>query len=235
MNRGWVKLYRKSLETGWMGNHVLWALWTYLLLKASHKEHALMVGNQKVHLKPGQLVFGREKAAKELKVGIQQIRSRLAFLRSAQKLTIKATNRFSIITIMNWDTYQYDEREKGQQDNHQSTTKQPQTRMLKNEKNKDLCPFEDIRVLYNSILDDVLPTCRAMTKPRMKALNARWNEKHRTSDGELTSDSLEYWQRYFEYVKSSRYLTGHVNDWRANFDWLTKKANFIKVIENQFN
>ena len=89
--------------------------------------------------------------------------------------------------------------------------------------------------MYNTILGDVLPAAQVMSDARKRALKARWNEKHQTSDGELKSDSLEYWKRYFNYVKASNFLTGGSRDgWKPNFDWLTKKANFIKVIENTY-
>jgi hypothetical protein len=114
-------------------------------------------------------------------------------------------------------------------DRSRVTTKDPNPNL------KDICPFEAVREAYNSTLGDVLPTCREMTGPRKKALQARWNEKHKTSDGELQSNRLEYWQRYFEYVKATNFLTGGSRDgWKPNFDWLTKKANFIKVIENTY-
>jgi len=235
MNRGWVKLYRKSLDKGWMRNNVLWTFWTYCLLKATHKPYTAMIGNQEIRLEPGQFVFGRKKAAKDLGIGEQQTRTRLDFLLNSGKLTIKTTNRYSIITVVNWDTYQGEERENNQQPNQQATNKQPHTRTYKNNNNISLCPFEDIRAAYNSLLGDVLPTCRAITEPRKKALNTRWNENHTTSDGELMSNQLEYWERYFNYVKASNFLTGGSRDgWKANFDWLIKKSNFIKVIENTY-
>jgi hypothetical protein len=236
MNQGWIKLHRKSLKKGWLRNHVLWALWTYLLLKASHREHTVIIGNQEIHLKPGQLVFGRRKAAKDLGIGEQQTRTRLGFLKTAGNLTIKTTNKFSIITIVNWDTYQGEDQENNQQNNQRVTTKQPHTRMVKNGKNKDICPFEDIRAIYNSTLGDALRAACTITDTRKRALNARWSEKHETSDGEVRSDSLEYWDRYFKHVKSSSFLTGGSRDgWKANFDWLIKKSNFIKVIENTYH
>jgi hypothetical protein len=123
----------------------------------------------------------------------------------------------------------YDKKRGQIRDRSGDTTRDP------NPNPKDIYPFSEVQNAYNSILGDVLPKCLKMTDGRKKALKARWNEKHITNDGELRSDSLEYWQRYFEYVKTSRYLTGQVNDWKANFDWLINKSNFIKVIEETYN
>ena len=109
MNRGYVRLWRKSLDAGWIRNHKLWAFWSYCLLKASYKEYDAIVGLQIIHLLPGQFIFGRKKASKETGLTEQQIRTILAFLRKAGNLTIKTTNKFSIITIINWPTYQGDD------------------------------------------------------------------------------------------------------------------------------
>jgi hypothetical protein len=111
MQRGYVKLWRKSIDGGWLSNHKLWAFWCWCLMKASHKEFDLVVGYTQVHLMPGEFVFGLRKAAKELKISIQSIRTILDFLKTSQNLTLKSTHLFSIITITNWDIYQSQENE----------------------------------------------------------------------------------------------------------------------------
>lgn len=109
MNRGYVRLWRKSLDAGWIRNHKLWAFWTYCLMKASHKEFDAIVGLQVVRLMPGQFIFGLKKASAETGLTIREIRTIAAFLKKAENLTIKTTNKYSIITIVNWHTYQGDE------------------------------------------------------------------------------------------------------------------------------
>jgi hypothetical protein len=106
MNRGYIKLWRKSLDAGWLRDHKLWSFWSYCLLKATHKEYDFIVGLQKVHLEPGQFVFGLHKAARDLNMTVAQIRSRRDSLKKAGNITIKSTNKYSIITIVNWDSYQ---------------------------------------------------------------------------------------------------------------------------------
>jgi hypothetical protein len=108
MNRGYVRLWRKSLDAGWIRNHKLWAFWTYCLLKASHREFDAIVGLQLVRLMPGQFIFGLKKASSETRLTIREIRTILDFLRKAENLTIKTTNKYSIITIINWHIYQGD-------------------------------------------------------------------------------------------------------------------------------
>jgi len=84
-----------------------------------------MVGFQAVKLQPGQLIFGRKSAAEELKMSERQIRTCLEKLKKTQNVTIKTTNKFSIITIVNWPTYQQTEKQNDQQNDQHATSKRP--------------------------------------------------------------------------------------------------------------
>ena len=141
---GYVKLWRSSLDKGWLSNPGLWTFWCYCLIKASHKEHEQIVGHQVVHLMPGQFIFGRQKAAEELETTEQKVRTNLAFLAAQQNVTIKSTNKFSIITVINWDRYQVDDI--GHQPSNQPTVNQQLT-TNKNVKNLDINNSLDINIV----------------------------------------------------------------------------------------
>jgi len=125
MDQGYVKLWRKSVDSGLMQNHKLWVFWTWCLMKASHKKRKQMVGMQMVDLNPGDFIFGRKAASKELKLSEQTIRTCVQNLKKLQNLTIKVTNKFSIISVVNWGIYQVDENNINQHINHQVTSNQP--------------------------------------------------------------------------------------------------------------
>jgi len=127
MNRGYAKLWRKSLDAGWIKNHKLWAFWTWCLMKATYKEYDQVVGCQSIHLMPGDFVFGRKAASVELNMTEQEIRTAVDSMRKRQNITIKSTNKFSIISIVNWEIYQQTEIEINQQGNEPLTSKQPAT------------------------------------------------------------------------------------------------------------
>jgi hypothetical protein len=103
---GWICLHRKALSNGWLRNHKLWVFWCFCLLKASHKEHKVIIGNQQITLQPGQFIFGRRKASKETGLSEQSIRASVHNLYTLGNLTIKTTNKFSVITVVNWASYQ---------------------------------------------------------------------------------------------------------------------------------
>jgi len=125
MERGYIKLWRKSLDSGLLQNPKIWTFWSWCLMKATHKKRSQMIGFQKVKLLPGQFVFGRRTASKELSLSEQTIRTCVTRLSKMGKLTTKPTNKFSIITIINWGSYQADQTTVNHQINPVATQCQP--------------------------------------------------------------------------------------------------------------
>jgi len=132
---GWIKLHRQVLSGGWLQNPNLWTFWCYCLLRANHEPAKEIIKFQRVNLRPGQFIFGRKKASADLKMSEQSIRTCLKKLRSLGNITLKSTNRFSIVTICNWEDYQAGKKEI----NQHVTSKQPasnqQVTTNKNDKN----------------------------------------------------------------------------------------------------
>lgn len=133
MHRGYVKLWRKSVDSGLIENCEAWAVWTYILLKASHKPHRQLVGSQIVNLSPGQLVVGRKALAERLNLTERKIRTCLDLLKKLQNVTIKTTNKYSVITVVNWSLYQGDDQQSDQQKANERPASDQQTTTNKNE------------------------------------------------------------------------------------------------------
>lgn len=153
MNRGYVKVYRKALDKKWLSNHKLWVVWTYCLMKASHKKTEVLVGMRVIKLEPGQFVFGLKVASKDLRIPKTTIYRILKFLKSEGNLSIKAENKFSIITVMNWERYQDTRNQNGKQvENKRKTSGNIQEG--KEVKNKDIKKFKP------PSLNDVVLYCK---------------------------------------------------------------------------
>lgn len=114
MDRGYIKLWRKSLEKGWLQNPKLWTFWSWCLLKASHRERKVVIGNQEITLKPGQFICGRNQAAIELHMNPSLIYRLSMRLKNERNLDIKSNNKFSVYSIINWTIYQGQEDESEQ-------------------------------------------------------------------------------------------------------------------------
>lgn len=151
MNRGYVKLWRKVDESGLLQNPVVLQLFCYVILKASHKKTKILVNNNVVELEPGQLIFGRKRAAEDLNQSEQSIRTALETLKKMKIVTCKATNKYTLISVDNWALYQCDDQQGNQQDNQetnqQSTSNQPaanhkqEFKHLRNNKETPLTPL----------------------------------------------------------------------------------------------
>ena len=148
MNRGYVKLWRKSLDAGWIKNHKTWVFWTYCLMKASHKSYKAIVGNQEVFLEPGQFVTGLRVIAKETGLTIRETRTVLAFLKNAGNVTIKTTNKYSIITIVNWHIYQPVESENDTLNDKRTTNDRQHTRTREHKNKNYTSDFESFWAAY---------------------------------------------------------------------------------------
>lgn len=90
-----------------------------------------------VHIKRGQHLFGTESLADFIGVDRQKIRTVLKNLEKINFLTIKSTNKYSIATVINYDTYQPLECETNQQINQCLTSSQPAVNQQLTTPNKD--------------------------------------------------------------------------------------------------
>ena len=125
MQRGFVKLWRKTLDSGLLQNGPAWQLFGYLLLRATHKPYRTIVGGVVCELVPGEVVFGRSKAAADLGLGEQQIRTALKLLKKMKIATSRSTNKFTVVSLVNWHNYQDDQAAANQQTNQPVTSTQP--------------------------------------------------------------------------------------------------------------
>jgi hypothetical protein len=111
MHRGYIRLWRKSFDSGLHRNHKAFVLWVYILSNVTHKKYECIAGNKKIILMPGQMITGRKRLAHEIGASERNIRTSLALLKNIGNLTIKTTNRYSLITVVNWGFYQSDKGE----------------------------------------------------------------------------------------------------------------------------
>lgn len=119
---GWVKLFRKLIEWEWYKDKNVKILFLHLLLTANYEDKEW----KGEIIKKGQLVTSRDKLSKELGLSDQELRTALKKLKSTGEISIKSTNKYTIITIENWDKFQekkqVDEQPTNNQQNNQQTT-----------------------------------------------------------------------------------------------------------------
>jgi len=137
--KGFIALQRSILEWEWYNDIPTKTLFIHILLKANFKDK-----KWQGHLvKRGELITGRKQLSQETGLSEQQTKTALKKLQSTNEITIKATNRFSIVTLVNYGLYQ-DKKEASNQptnqpEEQQTTNNQPTERQqattTKNENN----------------------------------------------------------------------------------------------------
>lgn len=141
--KGWVKEHRKMMEWEWYTDVNTCHLFRHLILKANHKDKSW----RGTLIKRGQLITSRDKLAEETGLSPQQIRTALNKLKSTSNITSHATNRFTLIEVLNYSVFQGsdDDEQPASQPASQPTSNQPPNQQIttnknvkkgKNEKNK---------------------------------------------------------------------------------------------------
>jgi hypothetical protein len=112
-------------DSGIQKEHATFTLWIWILCNVTRKPLNYIARGQHIKLEPGELIVGRKKLSMELRLSERSIRTCLDHLEKWQNVTIRSTNRFSIINVINWDIYQQTENENDQQNDQEVTSKRP--------------------------------------------------------------------------------------------------------------
>ena len=115
----WIKLYPKILYWEWYNNTNVKVLFFHCLLKANFQERKW----NGFIIERGQFVTSIATLSKELGLTPMQIRAAMQKLQKSEEITIRTTNRFTIITICKYASYQ-DTLNEQEQTNEQSDNKQ---------------------------------------------------------------------------------------------------------------
>ncbi len=130
---GWIKTHRKIIEWEWFTVPNMFHVFSYLLLSANTKDTKF----QGLDLKKGQLVTGLFSLKEATGVSIQSLRTCLKRLKSSGEITVKSTNKYSVITICNYSMYQFENKTANKQStsNQQATNNRQEVKKLRSKKN----------------------------------------------------------------------------------------------------
>ncbi|MBU4444014.1 toprim domain-containing protein [bacterium] len=109
-DESYIKLYRKSINSRVFVDPFLYQLWSWCLLKASHKRTIVNAkcnkGNKQITLDKGQFLFNPTKAELEIKQPKSTTRDRLKKLVNIGNILTEKVNDRLLITICKWRFYQ---------------------------------------------------------------------------------------------------------------------------------
>lgn len=145
MSSGWIKLNRSICDWEWFDKNNHLKLFITLLTHANYKDKKW----RNVLVKRGEFLTSLERLQSITGLTNGKIRVALRDMQASGEITIKTTNKYSIISITNWDKYQNDEI--CEQTNDKQTDKQmTTTKNIRNKeiKNKHMYDYEALYKLY---------------------------------------------------------------------------------------
>ena len=119
-----ITLHRKIINSACFDDAELLKVWIWCLVRANHKDREIVHAGQVIKLKRGDFITGRFEATKELKITTMKFRGRIALLEQLGQITRKVTNKYTIISVVNYDYYQGKDKKvtNKQPTNNQQTT-----------------------------------------------------------------------------------------------------------------
>ena len=146
MTEGYVRLSRKILDWEWIDNSITFHVFVYLLLNAYYEDSKY----RGYDVKRGDVIIKLDSLAKRLCLSVSNVRTALNHLKSTNEIVIKTTNKFSIVTICNYDSWQSTNNETDTQTGKQLTNNRQTT-------DKQLTTIEEINKERNKKINNNIP------------------------------------------------------------------------------
>lgn len=185
----------------WYTDSKMVHLFVHLLLSANH-ERSNWRG---VNIERGQLITGVNSISSATGISAQSIRTGLNRLKSTSEITIKSTNKYSIITICNYDDYQYLDYDTNKQITSQLTNEQQTT-------NKQLTTNNNNKELNNE------NKLKKFIKPEISEISDYCIERNNGIDSNY----------FFDYYESNGWMVGRtkMKDWKSTIrNWERNNLN----------
>lgn len=240
---GWVKLWRKSLDSDVFADPHLWRLFCWCLLRANRKPRQVPVntgrGNTIVALVAGQFVTGRKAGSAELGWAGNTFSRRLGQLAGMGMIAVKPGTHFSIVSIVNWGTYQASDSESGQatgqatgrQRGRQQGRLRAQTRKEEKKKSKSLSAHADGRDQEREFIE-LWNRTSGIVKNRGEMFTDSRRRKFKTR---LATKG------WFEDVKPAlakfplKCFQNDSDPWRPDVDWILKPDSVSHILEGKYD
>jgi hypothetical protein len=236
---GWIKLHRKFLDWEWYQDGNTMRVFLHLLLTANFEDKKW----NGMIIRRGQLVTGRKKLSEELQLSERAIRTCITRLKTTSELSVKTTNKYSIITICNYESYQEVLTTNDQQNDQQAVQQTTTTKEIKKKEDPPKVPpkqkFDvpenlDTPKFRKVWLEEWVPYRkeRNLSTYKPRGLKAALSGLDRMADGDVTvaikiiRQSIEKnWQGLFELKdggKPQARSSGYRSKTKLNYNKPTK-------------
>lgn len=209
---GWIKLHRKIVEWEWYQDSNTKSLFLHLLLTANHKDNYW----QGIQIKRGQIVTGLHSLSVQLKISVQSLRTSIKKLKSTNEITIESTNKNSIITLNNYNTYNDNNIEDNNQTNKRPTNKQK-------------------LIQLNTDYELISKTAKITLLPSFEKLS-KINKQVNNQESDITTELLNTYEQLLNEINNQVNKQSTSNQQTTNKQLTTNKNdNNIKNVKNYKN
>ena len=174
MSRGWISLYRKTLDNPILKTSRKFSTfegWIWLLLNVNHKERKVVMGTSIYKCKKGMMITSQKKLCKIFGWGNSRLRTFLLLLQKDEMIVVKTNQKLTQISLLNYDTYQ--------DSKSLPTHKQITTKPLPNTNNND-----------NNVNNDNKDIREKKFNDNVKLI---FDEKHKELGYKVMEDFCNYW------------------------------------------
>lgn len=256
MDKGYILLSRGLLDSPVFASQMMLKIWIWCLCKANFKDRhvPLKVGKGEiiVSLKRGSFLFGRHKAEEELFIDGSTIYKAIKKIEDLGMISIVSNNQYSVITICKYNDYQDNENYKVAS-NEQVKDKQSTTEQQPRNTTNTLSNVNTLTKVTNDVVDvsyedsKNLPTTQKIdydqlilffnqrrgSMPEVKIISDARKKRLKSI---LNTHSKEDLKKVILICEKLDFMQGrNYKGWVANFDWITNPANFIKILEGNYN
>ncbi len=106
MDNGFIVLWRKFSKTSFYRNSYTVHLAIHLLLKANHSAQKIIFKDEEITIQRGECIIGRKTLVAETGINGSTAYKKLKILEKVGFCNNKSNNRFTIVTICNYNSYQ---------------------------------------------------------------------------------------------------------------------------------
>lgn len=120
-NKGWVKFWRDQFNH-WLSEKKPWCdgyAWTYLYSQANYKKGVVNFRNEYIPIERGQYITSKLKIAKKFGWTYRHVENFLKALKNDEMITYRTTNRYIVVTVINYSDYQGNDAESDEQNDEQ--------------------------------------------------------------------------------------------------------------------
>lgn len=195
---GWIKIYRKITDWEWYKDVSTLHLFIHLLITANREDKSwrgIVVGR-------GQRLTSRSALASDTGLSEGQVKRSLNKLIATNNLTIKATNKYTLITICNYESYQDSSNDSDQQNDQprdqQAAPKQEEEKniyppSLSKERVSPLTGGTPIEERQRRFYDSLIPFVSQYGKEMIRDFYDYWSEPDRAAKPKMRWEKEKTW------------------------------------------